>query len=53
MDEYILVTWPESQELMGEDWFNECYLAIPVDENVDGSSVYFVPKHRLEEIKND
>lgn len=42
---YILVQWPESQELMGQPWFNECILANPTNESQDwiGSSAYFVP----------
>jgi len=44
--EYILVTWPESQELMDKDWFDECVLANIEDE----SSAYFVPKSRINEL---
>ena len=56
MDKYILITWPESQVLMDEEWFdNERFLASmdrPSQEWV-GSSAYFVPEHRLEELEND
>lgn len=47
--EYVLVTWPESQALMDQDWFNECILMN--DENhleEIGSSAYFVPKERMD-----
>ena len=50
-EDYILVQWPESQELMEEDWFSaECFLANPINEEQEwvGSSAYFVPKKRLE-----
>lgn len=39
MDKYILVPWPESQELMEEEWFDKCILG-------DNSS-YFVPEKYL------
>lgn len=46
--EYVIVTWPESQELMDEDWFDECIL---INEepllNQVGSAAYFVPISRL------
>lgn len=45
-DVYILVSWPESQELMEKEWFNECILG-------DNSS-YFVPENRMIELyEND
>ena len=41
---YVLVTWPESQELMDKDWFDECILMNDSDHLDDiGSSAYFVP----------
>lgn len=52
--EYVLITWPESQLLMEKIWFDECILMN--DENhLDniGSSAYFVPKERYEEMSND
>lgn len=52
MDKYVLVTWPEVQDLMGEDWFREeCFLANPINEEQAwiNDSAYFVPEHRLNE----
>jgi len=51
--EYILVQWPQSQMLMDEPWFNECFLADSSNEEQEwvGSAAYFVPKERLEEMK--
>ncbi|MDP1726869.1 MAG: hypothetical protein Q8M15_08800 [Bacteroidota bacterium] len=49
--EYILVTWPESQELMDQDWFNECILMNDENNlNEFGSSAFFVPKERFEQL---
>lgn len=50
-NEYVLVFWSDSQELMEEEWFeSECFLANPINEEQEwvGSSAYFVPKKRLE-----
>ncbi len=41
--EYVLVMWPDSQEFMEEEWFNEEAVLHP-----DESSAYFIPKERLE-----
>lgn len=51
MDEYVLVTWPESQMLMEYEWFSECIL-MNDDNHLDefGSSAYFVPKHLYEKL---
>ena len=48
--EYVIVTWPESQRLMEEGWFDECILINeePLLSEV-GSSAYYVPKSRLED----
>lgn len=47
-DLYVLVPWPESQELMERKWFNECILATPTDNHPEvGSSAYFVPVNRM------
>jgi hypothetical protein len=44
---YVLVEWPRSQEFMEEDWFeNEAILALG-NEDVTGSSAYFVPIARI------
>ena len=52
---YVLVQWPESQELMDQEWFDkEASLA---DFDKFGSAAYFIPKSRLlelnENLKND
>lgn len=39
---YVLVEWPESQDLMEEDWFEEEAIL-----SFTGSSAYFVPIKRL------
>ena len=44
-NEYVLVTWPESQELMEEEWFEE--EAVLDAEAKFGSSAYFIPTYRL------
>ena len=47
METYVLVPWPESQEYMEEEWFqDEAILALGVEESV-GSSAYFIPVHRI------
>lgn len=47
-DDCGIVAWPESQELMEKDWFNECIL-INDDTGLDlyGSSAYIVPDEYL------
>ena len=45
VDSYVLVQWPESQEYMDEDWFDE--EAVLDVEGKFGSSAYFVPLKRL------
>lgn len=51
--EYILITWPDSQDLMDYDWFEECIL---MNDNKHleeiGSSAYFVPRERFNELSN-
>jgi hypothetical protein len=43
--EYILVEWPDCQEFMYYNWFdNETSLA---DCDKFGSSAYFIPKNRF------
>lgn len=47
MQTYILLQWPESQEIMEESWFNECILGQDIDGHDEvGSSAYFVPSER-------
>lgn len=44
---YVLIEWPESQELMEEEWFeNEAILALGAEEKTGGSA-YFVPIKRV------
>ena len=42
---YILVEWPESQELMEEEWFDR--EAILCNEAFCGGSAYFIPESRV------
>ena len=44
-DTYILVEWPESQELMEEEWFDD-EAVLDVDCKF-GDSAYFVPLKRV------
>jgi hypothetical protein len=44
---YILVKWPESQELMEEEWFDEEAIFCGGSEEKTGSSAYFIPLKRL------
>ena len=47
---YVVVGWPESQELMDFDWFDECVLLNHEKAIQDfGSSAYLVPEERLKE----
>lgn len=43
-DTYVVVQWPDIQELMDENWFEECIL-INDEQGLEryGSSAYFVP----------
>jgi hypothetical protein len=41
---YTLVQWPDSQELMDAEWFQEEAIL-----DIDGSSAYFIPTWRLYE----
>ena len=54
MDKYILITWPESQMLMEEDWFDEECILMNDETHLDniGSSAYFVPEDRYTEFLN-
>lgn len=48
---YILVTWPDSQELMEQAWFNECILVQDIEGHAEcGSSAYMVPEERYRSI---
>lgn len=46
-DSYILVQWPESQQLMEEDWFQEEAILALGNEEKTGSSAYFIPLKRI------
>lgn len=49
---YMLVKWPESQLIMDEEWFDkECHLADMERDPDVGSSAYFVPVKRLNELE--
>jgi hypothetical protein len=46
METYILVSWPECQQYMEEQWFyDEAILAVGAEEKV-GTSAYFIPERR-------
>lgn len=48
---YILVQWPDVQDLMEYDWFRpECYLHNAMENQEYLDSAYFVPLARLREI---
>ena len=45
-DGYVLVQWPESQEYMEEEWFDDEAILALGSEDITGSSAYFIPiKH--------
>jgi len=46
-DSYVLVQWPESQEYMEEDWFDDEALFCGGSEDKTGSSAYFIPIKRI------
>jgi hypothetical protein len=49
---YVLVVWPEVQELMEYEWFRpECILYQAVSEQQYFDSAYFVPLKRIIEIE--
>lgn len=45
---YVLVQWPETQELMDKEWFDE--EASLADCEKFGNSAYFIPQKRYFEI---
>ena len=47
---YNLIMWPESQNFMEEEWFEDEAILALGSEDITGSSAYFIPTHRL---KND
>lgn len=46
-DGYVLVQWPESQEYMEEEWFNDEAILALGSEDITGSSAYFIPIKRI------
>lgn len=47
MKTYVIVEWPNSQIIMEQSWFNECYLINDTEGIVKhGFSAYFVPTIR-------
>lgn len=44
---YVLVEWPESQEFMDEDWFEEEAVCAVGSEDRFGSAAYFIPLKRV------
>ena len=44
---YILVQWPDSQEFMEEEWFEEEAILALGSEDKTGSSAYFIPIKRF------
>lgn len=48
---FVVVAWPESQQLMEQDWFDECTL-INNGKALEefGSSAYLVPDERAREL---
>ena len=49
-EKYILIRFPEVQELMDEEWFRqECYLCQAFEDQEHIDSAYFVPTGRLKE----
>ena len=44
---YCLIQWPESQEYMEEEWFEEEAIFCGGSEDKTGSSAYFIPIKRL------
>lgn len=44
---YVLVEWPDSQDYMEEEWFEEEAILALGAEDKTGSSAYFVPIKRV------
>ena len=48
---YVLLTWPESQQIMDHERFNECLLIQDIDSRIEvGSAAYMVPEDMYLEI---
>ena len=53
-EEYILIPWPDVQDLMVEEWFRkECYLCQSFEDQEHFDSAYFVPKGRVNEYNDN
>jgi len=50
-DLYVLVRWPDSQDYMGYDWFEEEAILALGKEEFTGSSAYFISVTRIENEK--
>ena len=51
MKKYVLVTWPDSQELMNYQRFNECLFVQDIEGHDEvGSSAYMCPEDLYDEI---
>jgi len=46
-ESYMLVQWPESQEYMEEEWFDEEAIFCGGSEEKTGDSAYFIPLKRI------
>jgi hypothetical protein len=46
-ESYVLVQWPESQDYMEEEWFDEEAILALGSEDKTGSSAYFIPLKRM------
>lgn len=44
---YVLVQWPDSQDFMEEDWFEEEAIFCGGSEDKTGDSAYFIPLNRI------
>lgn len=45
MEKYVLIQWPQSQEIMEQEWFeDECHLCL--NDEKFGPATYFVPEIR-------
>ena len=51
MEKFTLISWPKSQILVEQEWFDECILMNDEKhlENI-GPSAYFVPEERMKEL---
>ena len=53
MKKYVLVEWPESQELMEHERFNECLMVQDIEGHIEvGGSAYMCPEDLYEKVFN-